>query len=233
MNGDRLIDIRDVSVVRDDRLILNDINFTIKRGDVVAITGPNGGGKTTLLRVMLKLLKPETGEVVYYDAEGNSVKRLSIGYLPQKNAVDSKFPITVREVVKQGMLGYKGVSREEVERRVDAMVETVGLTSHSGYGLAQLSGGQVQRALLARALVSRPEVLVLDEPLSYLDKHFEERVYEIVQEVSRTSTVVVVSHEVTKIAAMANRHLVIDRTLHVCHSHSHFVHYDCSAEDSE
>lgn len=230
MNGSRLIDIENVKVVRNGRLILNNIDFKVNRGDMVAVTGPNGGGKTTLLRVMLKLIKPECGSVRYYDGDGSVCNRLSIGYLPQKNAIDSQFPITVREVVKQGMLAYKSLSGAEVERRVDEMVENVGLTSHAGYGLSQLSGGQLQRALLARALVSRPEVLVLDEPLSYLDKRFEERMLDIIREVAEKSTVIVVSHEITQIAAMANRHLVVDRELHVCHSHSHFVHYDCEAQ---
>ncbi len=230
MKGEMLIDIRNVSVVRNDRLVLDNINFTVNRGDMVAITGPNGGGKTTLLRVLLKLIKPDRGGVSYFDAGGELCSRLSIGYLPQKNAIDSQFPISVREVVMQGMLAYDNVTRGEAERRVDEMVEAVGLTSHAGYGLSQLSGGQLQRALLARALVSQPEVLVLDEPLSYLDKHFEERVYNIIREVARESTVIVVSHEVTQIAAMANRHLVVDRELHVCRSHSHFVHYGCAAQ---
>lgn len=228
MESKPVIELKGISVERGERRVLNDISFVVNRGDIVAVTGPNGGGKTTLLRVMLKLLKPTHGCVNYFDNQGYRTDRLSIGYLPQKNAIDAQFPINVREVVEQGMLTQRHVGKKEVEERVREVIELVGLESHAGYGLSQLSGGQMQRALLARALVSKPEVLVLDEPLSYLDKYFEERVYNIVREVSKESTIVVVSHEVTQLASMANRHLLVDVDLHVCHSHSHFVHYDCS-----
>lgn len=228
MECNPIIELEGITVERGGRSVLDNISFTVNRGDMVAVTGPNGGGKTTMLRVMLKLLKPTEGVVRYFDHRGMETKRLSIGYLPQKNAIDAQFPINVREVVEQGMLTHKNLDSKLVKERVRETIELVGLESHSEYGLSQLSGGQMQRALLARALVSRPEVLVLDEPLSYLDRHFEQRVYDIVRELSKETSMVVVSHEVTQLASMANRHLLVDVGLHVCHSHSHFVHYDCS-----
>ena len=93
--------------------------------------------------------------------------------------------------------------------------------------IGRLSGGQLQRALLARAIISRPEVLVLDEPLSYLDKQFEHRIYDIIASMAPTTTIILVSHEMSTIAAMANRHIIVDRKLHICHSANHFIHYDC------
>lgn len=225
--GTPIIELSHVGMEREERTILSDIDFTLRRGDFVAITGPNGGGKTTLLRIMLRLLHPTTGRVTYYDNAGGKTGRLAIGYLPQKNTIDSHFPITVGEVVGQGLLAAEGLDRAERRARVDAMLRTVGLEELAERGLGRLSGGQMQRALLGRALISQPELLVLDEPLSYLDKHFEKRVYDIIAEVAGRTTVVMVSHEVSTIAAMASRHLIVDRTLHVCHSRSHFVHYDC------
>lgn len=222
-----IIRLSHVGMEREDRTVLHDIDFTVDRGDFIAITGPNGGGKTTLLRIMLRLLRPTGGKVIYYDSEGSETSRLSIGYLPQKNAIDSHFPITVGEVVGQGLLASKGIDRDERRRRIDETLALVGLEDFASRGLGRLSGGQMQRALLGRALISRPELLVLDEPLSYLDKHFEECVYKIIADAAREATIVLVSHEVSTIAAMANRHLIIDRSLHVCHSRSHFVHYDC------
>ena len=193
-------------------------------GDFIAITGPNGGGKTTLLRIMLRLLKPDSGNVIYYNEKGD---RLRVGYLPQKNMIDSHFPITVREVVSSGLLGVEDTDKTEAGRRVDEILSTVGMTEHQHQPIGVLSGGQLQRALLGRAIISNPDILVLDEPLSYIDKRFEARFYEIISELKKTSTVVLVSHEMTMLAEMANRHFIVDRTLHECSAHHHYVRSEC------
>lgn len=207
MSREVLIKISGVGMECNHKRILDDVSFDICRGDFFAITGPNGGGKTTLMRIILGLLKPTSGHVDVLAAG------LKVGYLPQKSRVDSRFPISVRETVASGLLGLKGLSREEIDRRVQEMLELVELTSHSDKAFGDLSGGQQQRALLARAIISRPELLVLDEPLSYVDKHFEQRIYEIVRDLSEHTTILLVSHEITAIARMANRHLTVDRTL--------------------
>lgn len=218
-----LLQLADVGVTRDVRMILRDVNLTVNYGDFMAITGPNGGGKTTLLRVMLGLLKPTAGRVERFDRYGNSTNRLEIGYLPQKSAIDSHFPLTVADVIASGLLGSA-----EPHERVREVIELMELRSHANHPIGALSGGQLQRALLGRALVARPDVLVLDEPLSYLDKHFEGRVYEILGDESRRGvTVMLVSHEMTTISAMANRHVIVDRTVRECTSQHHMVHYDC------
>ncbi len=202
-----LLRVRDVRMEHNRKCVLDDISFDICRGDFFAITGPNGGGKTTLMRIILGLLKPTRGSVELLRPG------LRIGYLPQKSRVDSRFPISVRETVASGLLGLSDLSREEEARRVGEMLELVELTSHADKAFGDLSGGQQQRALLARAIISRPELLVLDEPLSYVDKHFEQRIYEIVRALSTNTTILLVSHEITAIARMANRHMTIDRTL--------------------
>ncbi|MBD5333328.1 MAG: metal ABC transporter ATP-binding protein [Bacteroides sp.] len=221
-----LISLRDISLYRDRRNVLKDINFDIRRGDFVAITGPNGGGKTTLLRIVLKLLSPSTGSVTYYDRSGQPTRRLEIGYLPQKNMIDSRFPITVSEVVASGLMGSDHQVAETAQA-TRSMIETVGLSDHADKCIGELSGGQLQRALLGRALISRPEVLVLDEPLSYVDKQFEAYIYRLMEELSHSITILLVSHEMSTIAGIANRHLIIDHTLHECHSAHHHVHYEC------
>lgn len=226
MNSDSLlISLRDISFRRDSRIILDNINFDVNRGDFIAITGPNGGGKTTLLRIILRLLKPSGGTVGYF-TDGRPVKQLSIGYLPQKNMIDSHFPITVREVVRSGLIGMKLGSAVENER-VGETLALVGLEQHADKSIGVLSGGQLQRALFGRAIISRPEVLVLDEPLSYVDKQFEQSLYTLIEQLSRTTTILLVSHEMSVISGIANRHLIIDHTLTECHSAHHAVHYDC------
>ena len=103
----------------------------------------------------------------------------------------------------------------------------MGLEQHASKSIGALSGGQQQRALLGRAIISHPRVLVLDEPLSYVDKIFEQYIYDLVAQLSESTTILLVSHEMSTIAGMANRHLIIDHTLHECHSSHHHVHYDC------
>ncbi len=220
-----IISLRGISQQWDRRSVLNDINFDVRRGDFIAITGPNGGGKTTLLRIILKLLKPTAGTVTYL-RDGQPTKSLSIGYLPQKNMIDSRFPITVEEVVASGLLGDK-VSKEHTAELTRETLRLIGLEQHSAKSIGTLSGGQLQRALLGRAIISRPKLLVLDEPLSYVDKQFEHYIYDLVDELSHSTTILLVSHEMSTIAGMANRHLIIDRTLHECPSHHHHVHYEC------
>lgn len=222
---DTIIRLTDVSMIYDRKTALTDINLSINRGDFLAITGPNGGGKTTLLRIILKLLNPTHGKVDYF-SNGEPSKQLSIGYLPQKNMIDSRFPITVRDVVALGLYGSM-IDNDTRRTAISDALLTVGMSEKSSECIGDLSGGQLQRALLARAIISRPDVLVLDEPLSYIDKSFEHQMYDIISDIARKTTVILVSHEISTIASMANRHVIVDRTLHFCHSANHFIHYDC------
>lgn len=221
-----LIKLTDVSMHWGNHNPLTDVNLTVNKGDFFAITGPNGGGKTTLLRIILKLLKPTTGSVTYFDGT-MPVERLAIGYLPQKNMIDSHYPITLREVVTSGLLSIKGLSKDEINKRVDTTLRTVELTGHAHRSIGELSGGQLQRGLLGRAIISNPDVLVLDEPLSYIDKHFEQHIYEIISHLAESATIILVSHEMSRISSMANRHLIVDRTIHECTAHHHYVKSEC------
>lgn len=206
-----LIRLTDVDFTRGQRTILSNVNLTVRRGDFVAVTGPNGGGKTTLMRLILGLLKPSAGRVERVQ------RNIRVSYLPQKSSIDSSYPISVREVIASGLV------EPDKEGRVDNMLREVELTDHASKPIGALSGGQQQRALLGRALISRPEMLVLDEPLSYVDKHFEQRIYDIIRQLAPTTTIILVSHEITTVAAIANRHIIVDRTITVCNSAHHFA----------
>lgn len=222
----KMIELDHVWMQWEHRVALRDVCFTVDEGDFVAITGPNGGGKTTMLRIILQLLKPTRGRVVLRDG-GREVDELSIGYLPQRNMIDSRFPIDVRTVVGSGLLSVKGLTKDEVSRRVSETITLMGLDEHATRPIGDLSGGQLQRALLGRAIISRPRILVLDEPLSYVDKRFERRMYEIVGEIARNTTILLVSHEMSMIAGMANRHIIVDRELHECTAAHHYVPTEC------
>lgn len=221
-----VIRLSDINMKRDNREILSHVSLDVNQGDFLAVTGPNGGGKTTLLRILLKLLQPTAGSVTYFN-NGKPCRQLPIGYLPQKNMVDASFPITVKEVISSGLLGNVPQSANERRERITEILQLVELHNHENKSIGNLSGGQLQRALLGRALISRPQILVLDEPLSYLDKHFEEHIYRIIADIAPSTTIILVSHEMSVISTMANRHIIVDHTLHECCAHQHFVPTDC------
>lgn len=224
--GNAVIELSGVGLRRSGKIILEDVTLSIRQGDFLAITGPNGGGKTTLLRIILKLIKPGCGSVRYLD-NGAEVKRLPIGYLPQKNMIDSRFPITVSDVITSGLIAERGLNAAQREERVAQAIATVGLEQRRDFTLDRLSGGQLQRTLLARAIISNPQILVLDEPLSYLDKQFEHRVYDIIASLPPSTTIILVSHEMTHIASMANRHIIVDHRLEECTADHHYFALDC------
>jgi len=218
----KMIELDGVWVTYDTHTVLRDVCFSVDEGDFIAITGPNGGGKTTMLRVILGLLRPSRGRVVYR-AQGREVNELSIGYLPQKNMIDSRFPISVEEVVASGLLSQKKLTTDQRNREITETIKLMGLSEQAHMPIGNLSGGQLQRALLGRAIISHPRVLVLDEPLSYVDKRFEHHIYDIVSELAQNTTILLVSHEMSTIATMANRHLIVDHALHECTSPHHFI----------
>lgn len=216
-----LLSLKDVSVGWEGRIVLSGVNLDIRRGDFITLTGPNGGGKTTLLRIILNLLQPSSGTVT------RNLAGIRVGYLPQKNMVDSHFPITVREVIESGLLNVKNMSVSEKTQAYNRALDSVDLRAHENRTIGLLSGGQMQRALLARAIVSAPGLLVLDEPLSYIDNKFEEKLYPLIDSISKHATIVLVSHQMTHLAAMSTRHFIVDGKLHECHAHHHFVSSEC------
>ena len=225
----KLITLDNVGMQFDKRFVLDDVNLQIHKGDFFAITGPNGGGKTTLLRIILKLIHPTFGTVKYWNND-EEVKELKIGYLPQKNLIDGRFPISVREVIASGLLGNKSMFAKytsEDKAKIDEIMQRMGVEQLANMTLGSLSGGQMQRALLGRALISEPEVLILDEPLSYVDKRFEHQIYNMIEDLAKNTTIILVSHEMTAINPIANRHIIVDRTIHECHASKHCITTCC------
>lgn len=229
-DNDLIIAAGHISVEYGSTLALDDVSFAINSGDFVAITGPNGGGKSTLLKTLLKLIKPTSGTVEYYK-NGVPVESLHIGYLPQKSNIDNRFPITVEEVVASGLYGdsrnWRGKFSDAVQEKIDSTLRLMGVADLRKRVIGSLSGGQLQRTLLGRAVISDPEIVVLDEPLSYVDHNFIEQIYKIVEDISHHATLILVSHEMTVISEMANRHWIVDHTLHECHASHHYLKTEC------
>ena len=201
--------------------VLENVSLTINKGEFIGLVGPNGGGKSTLIKIMLGLLKPQQGNI---SIMGKPVKagRKSIGYVPQYVTFSRDFPITVEEVVLLGLLGqtksWFGYTRQEKQRAYQAMEESHILNLRSRQ-ISALSGGQFQRVLIARALISSPEVLILDEPTANIDVPTEENIFDLLRKLNERTTIIVVSHDIGFISEYVNRVACLNRTL-VCHETS-------------
>ncbi len=211
----KIIAIENVWLSYTDKNILENINLDIYQGDFLLITGPNGGGKTSLLRTILRLQSPTKGQITFF-RQGEPVSSLDMGYLPQKNSIDSRFPITVEEVVASGLMGntQKGNTKFDSKKEIDEMLDLMGITALRNKPIGVLSGGQLQRSLFGRALISKPEMLILDEPASYIDRQFGNRMFEILRDLSSNgTTIMMVSHEIEPFITLSNRNLYINHIL--------------------
>lgn len=181
-------------------LVLRDVSLEIYDNDFIGIIGPNGGGKTTLLKLLIGQLKPFSGEVRHFaNGEGSL-----FGYLPQAGQIDRSFPISVMEVVLSGLLANRGLlGRYGSRQRSNALeyLGLVGIEHLKDRSIGELSGGQLQRALLCRALISNPRLLILDEPNTYVDSKFEGELYELLRELNRRMAIVMVSHDIGTITS--------------------------------
>lgn len=200
--------------------VLDDVSFCAQQGDFIGLVGPNGGGKTTLLKIILGLLEPDRGSLRIF---GGSPKeaRQAIGYVPQQCQLDKDFPINVENVVLMGCLSsspiFGGFSQREKELAQEALAK-MDLVDYRYQQFGRLSGGQRQRVLIARALVGNPQMLIMDEPTSNLDSRSQNQIYELLNSMKGDCTIILVSHDlgvvskqVTKVACL-NRHLVIHPT---------------------
>jgi zinc transport system ATP-binding protein len=200
--------------------VLEGINLTVEAGDFLGIIGPNGSGKTTLLRIMLGLLEPDHGRVRLFGHPPSSFRQWGrLGYVPQKATLDPALPATVQEVVATGLvpaLGLWGRVGATERRRIQEVLAHVGMDAHADARIGALSTGQQQRVLIARALVSNPEMLILDEPTGGVDPEAQTSFYALLHHLNRERdvTLILVSHdigvvakEVTKLACL-NRRLI-------------------------
>lgn len=196
-----IIEIKNLSAGYDGRTVLHDVNLSIYERDFLGIIGPNGGGKTTLIKCILGLLKPTGGEIIFHTPEKASTKTTStfLGYLPQYSSIDKKFPISVYDVVLSGLNRQKALLRSftaQQHEQVKNVIARMGLEGLEKRAIGELSGGQLQRALLGRALVSDPQVIILDEPNTYIDKRFEAKLYSLLEEINKERAIILVSHDI-------------------------------------
>jgi len=204
-----LVDIQNISVGYDENIVLRDVSLKIYERDFLGIVGPNGGGKTTLVKTILGLLKPVSGSIVFPDKE----VKARIGYMPQINLIDRKFPILVSEVIESGLMAANDKSKSEKKEKVRAIIREMDIENISGKAIGELSGGQVQRTLLARAIVNDPKLLILDEPSSYVDRQFESHFYQLLQQINKEAAIVLVSHDIETVRSNAKNIAYVEETL--------------------
>lgn len=188
--------------------VLENVNLSIEEHDFVAIIGPNGGGKSTLMRLIVGLLKPKTGEVRLFGEKVPS-KKISVGFVPQNTNKNVEFPITVAECVALGHLGLSPKSEE-----VKAALVRVKMEGYEDRRLGELSGGERQRVLIARSLVCNPRILFLDEPSNNIDAAGQDSLYKMLDEFSKTMTIVVVTHDLMALSHRIKSIVCVNRSVH-------------------
>ncbi len=216
MSDQPIISFSHVSFAYDRVPVLRDVSFGVEEREAICIVGPNGGGKTTLAKLILGLIRPSSGRVRVFGRPAKE-SRLRIGYMPQHLRYDPRFPANVMDIVLTGRLGQPSLAGRmgwytAADRRVaqEALAE-VGMETFAKRSLAALSGGQRQRVLVARALCCRPDILLLDEPTANLDMPTETRLFEILRRLNRRMTILIISHDVGFVANLVEKVVCVNR----------------------
>lgn len=198
--------------------ILQNVNLQIANGEFIGIVGPNGGGKTTLLKLILGLLRPLSGTIKIFD-QPLELARTMIGYVPQFSYFDRDFPISVEQVVLSGRLGKTNIfgkynnKDKEIVCEILQQLEIMHLLKKS---INELSGGQLQRVMIARALASEPKLLLFDEPTANIDIHAEKNIFDLLKVINKKITILLVSHDIGFISHYINKVVCVNTTV-ACH----------------
>jgi zinc transport system ATP-binding protein len=234
-----IIETQNLNFSYEQQPVIRDVNLRIKSGDFMAMIGPNGGGKTTLLKLMLGLLNADSGSIRIF---GKTPKNVShrIGYVPQDVHVNQNFPISTSDVVLMGKLkpgrGWFRHSKED-RRSVLQTLEQVGMGKYRDQRIGQLSGGQKQRVFIARALVTDPDILFLDEPTASIDTKGQNEFYALLKELNHKITIIVVSHDLMVISRYVKSVACVNQRLHY-HGHAELtgemieMMYSCKIEET-
>ncbi|RCW66984.1 metal ABC transporter ATP-binding protein [Saliterribacillus persicus] len=219
--SESIVNMSKVTFSYDDKKSLDQVDFNIERGSFIGLVGPNGGGKTTLIKLLLGLEKPNSGEITLFNTPSNKFKDWNkIGYVSQKaNSFNRGFPATVEEVVSMGLtskIGYFKFFRSADRKKVYNAIEQVGMASYLKENVGDLSGGQQQRIFIARALVSNPELLILDEPTVGVDAENVKRFYDLLHHLNEKEgiTLLLVTHDIGTMTAHATKVACINKHLH-------------------
>ena len=211
----KLVSVESLSVRYGGHLALEGVDLNIFDNDFLGVIGPNGGGKSTLVKAILSMV-PYSGKINYSESIYNN-GRFSIGYLPQQNDFDRNFPISVREVVLSGLQSRKGLFGRYTsadKALATSLLENVGIPHLARKPIGEISGGEMQRTLLCRAIISDPRILILDEPTNFVDNKFEKQLYSLLQELSRRMAIVMVSHDLGTISSVVRSIVCVNKHVH-------------------
>jgi zinc transport system ATP-binding protein len=193
-------------------VVLDNISFVVNEGDLLGIVGPNGAGKTTLFSCMLGLFEDYRGEITLFDQDIRKNKKVlqQVGYIPQKNSIDQNFPATVQEIVSLGIIGKKNP-----HDKIISAIETVDLSGQIDKRIGELSGGQQQKVLIAKALVNDPKLLILDEPTTSIDQDTQDKFYALLQKLNQKNKISIIwaSHDLDAVNKLANKVACINRSM--------------------
>jgi zinc transport system ATP-binding protein len=212
----KILEIKGVEAGYDGETALKDVNLDVYSDDFIGVVGPNGGGKTTFLKVILGMLKPYRGTVNFLNG-GSKERMREIGYLPQYIKIDDKFPISVFDVVLSGLTPEKKLFfhyKRKDKQRVEEMLEKMGIQHLKDKTIGELSGGQMQRVFLSRAIISSPKLLVLDEPNTFVDNQFEGELYELLKKLNDEMAIILVTHDLGIITPYVKTIACINKEFH-------------------
>ncbi|NDV63176.1 ABC transporter ATP-binding protein [Puniceicoccales bacterium CK1056] len=213
MSSEPVIHCRDVVVRYGPVTVLDHVSFDVPERKTICLVGPNGGGKSTLLKVLLGLVKPQSGTVKVLGEDPRKA-RLQVGYMPQHVQIDSMFPIDVEGIVRMGRLRHGGFGfyTKEDNAATERALEEVNLLDYRRETYINLSGGMKQRVLIARALVNNPQLLLLDEPTAMVDAHIEAKLLEHLKSLHNRMTIILVTHDASFVSGLVDEVLCINRT---------------------
>ena len=210
-----MIGISDVSAGYNSEVVLEHINMTVCQQDFIGIIGPNGGGKTTLVKLIIGLIKPMSGKINFYF--DRKLTTGSIGYIPQVHNFDRKFPISVMDTVLSGLSYSNRITQrysKPEKRNAIQLMEQLGIEMLYKKSLGELSGGQLQRVMVCRALISEPGILILDEPNTFVDNQFENELYTLLKKLNENITIILVTHDIGIVSAYIKTIACVNRELH-------------------
>lgn len=211
-----IVDLKDVWVYYDEKIVLENINLIVKENDFLGIIGPNGGGKTTLLKVILGLIKPNRGDLKVFGGSPENNRTL-IGYVPQLRQFNLDFPATVLDVVMTGRLNQTRMFRRyspEDKKIANKVIEEVNMSHLRHHAIGKLSGGERQRVFMARALASEPKLLLLDEPTANVDKNLDTKLWEFFNNLKKTTPIILVTHDISAVSIYVDKIACLNRRLH-------------------
>ena len=215
------LDVENLCVKADDRHLVENVTFSVEEGKIVAIIGPNGAGKTTLIKAILGLIPYETGSVSLFGRPFRQINSHNeIGYVPQRLEFDRTFPLTVSELLRftvPPLYSLPFSRRKEEREHIDRLLATVGVQNLKHRSIGSLSGGELQRVMIAKAIVNEPRILFLDEPASGVDIEGQERFHDLVRRLNKEKglTVILISHDLNVVYRFADNVLCLNRRL-VC-----------------